>query len=230
MWLRVAVQCGLRTPRRSRAALPDAASFSPSRSSLSRWPGLRRPWALALLAGLVLCACRTPKQPASSPSASPSSTLALESSAFEAGAIIPTVHTCRGKDIAPELSWDGVPEGTESLVLIMDDPDGPSPENPRFTFVHWVVYDLPPETRHLPEGVRSRDLPAGSRVAPNDFGLRRYSGPCPPVGRHRYVFKLYALDTTLGRVPFASNDRVLAAMEGHVLDRTELVGRFQRGD
>ncbi|MEE2827998.1 MAG: YbhB/YbcL family Raf kinase inhibitor-like protein [Myxococcota bacterium] len=185
--------------------------------------------AVLLLAG-TLGACRTPKQPAAAPSALSVSTLTLDSPAFEAGAIIPRTHTCQGKDIAPELRWSGLPEGTQSLVLIMDDPDGPSPENPRFTFVHWVVYDLPATAGGLPEAVRSRDLPEGSRVAPNDFGLRRYNGPCPPQGRHRYIFKLYALDTTLGALPFAANDGVLAAMEGHVLDRTELIGRFQRGD
>jgi len=191
-----------------------------------------RLWAMAvaLLVGLSTGGCKTPKQPASSSAAVEASALSLTSSAFDASAIIPTVHTCQGDDIAPELQWSGVPEGTQSLVLIMDDPDGPTPENPRFTFVHWVVYDLPPATSGLPEAVRSKDLPEGSRVAPNDFGLRRYSGPCPPVGRHRYVFKLYALDTTLGPLAFASDAKVLAAMEGHVLDRTELVGRFQRGD
>ena len=122
-------------------------------------------------------------------------TLKLTSPAFGEGLSIPTRYTCEGDDVSPPLSWSGVPAGTKSLALIVDDPDAPDPKAPRMTWVHWVVYDMPVSTVGLPEAVR--ELPAGSRPGLNDWKRTGYGGPCPPIGRHRYFHKLYALDVEL---------------------------------
>jgi Raf kinase inhibitor-like YbhB/YbcL family protein len=153
--------------------------------------------------------------------------LSITSDAFEAGAGIPEKFTCDGADVAPPLGIDGVPDGARSLALIVDDPDAPDPAAPKRTWVHWVLYDLPPATRRLPEG--GGDPPPGARPGTNDFGHTRYGGPCPPIGRHRYFFKLYALDRALGDLKAPTKARLLNAMEGHVVARAELVGTYQRG-
>ena len=150
----------------------------------------------------------------------------LHSPAFEPGAEIPLRHTCEGDDVAPALHWHGVPAGTASLVLIVDDPDAPDPAAPRMTWVHWVVVDLPPTAHALPEG--GRPLPAGAREGLNDWGRTGYGGPCPPIGRHRYVFKLYALDTLLPALARPTKAAVEQAMHGHVLAQADLVGTYRK--
>src|SRR5207342_482650 len=124
--------------------------------------------------------------------------MTLNSPAFQQNAHIPSKYTCEGEDVSPPLTWEGVPNGAKSLVLIIDDPDAPDPKAPKMVWVHWVVYDLPPTTGGLPEGVTTAQLPKGAREGKSDFGKLGYGGPCPPIGRHRYFFKLYALDTVLG--------------------------------
>ena len=138
-------------------------------------------------------------------------------------------YTCEGRDFAPPLKWSGVPEGTRSLVLIMDDPDAPDPKAPRMTYVHWVLYNLPPDSGGLPEGVTSKTLPAGTLEGLNDWKRTGYGGPCPPIGRHRYFHKLYALDVVLKDLKQPTKAQLLKAMEGHVLARAEIVGTYKKG-
>ena len=140
---------------------------------------------------------------------------------------IPAVHTCDGRDTAPSLQWSGAPAGTKSFVLIVDDPDAPDPAAPKRTYVHWVLYDIPSDATGLPDGATSASLPRGTREGLNDWDRTGYGGPCPPIGRHRYFFKLSALDTTLGDLGRATKTDVERAMQGHVLERTELVGTYQ---
>ncbi|MGQ0538844.1 MAG: YbhB/YbcL family Raf kinase inhibitor-like protein [Gemmatimonadaceae bacterium] len=153
----------------------------------------------------------------------------ITSTAFQQMGEIPRRYTCDGEDLSPPLAWDGVPNEAKSLVLIVDDPDAPDPAAPKKTWVHWVVYDIPVSTQTLPEGVQAAALPEGAREGVNDFGGRtRYGGPCPPIGRHRYFHKLYAVDTTLGNRGAMSKADLVKAIEGHVLAATELVGTYQR--
>ncbi len=148
----------------------------------------------------------------------------LTSSAFEHEGTIPTKYSCDGQDISPPLSWSDPPEGTESFVLIADDPDAPAG-----TWVHWVLYNIPTDARELPEALPAQDtLDNGSLHGRNSWGRNDYGGPCPPSGTHRYLFKLYALDTTLELEPGAKKTKVLNAMEGHILAQTELMGTFSR--
>ncbi len=150
----------------------------------------------------------------------------LTSTAFADHGPIPTKYTCEGQDIAPPLAWGGAPAGTRSFALIVDDPDAPDPAAPRMTWVHWVLYDLPASAHALPEG--GRPLPAGTREGLNDWHRTGYGGPCPPIGRHRYFFKLYALDTALGDLQLPSKAKLEQAMRGHVLAHAELVGTYQK--
>jgi Raf kinase inhibitor-like YbhB/YbcL family protein len=150
--------------------------------------------------------------------------LSLTSSAFASGADMPSLYTCDGRDISPPLAWAGVPEQAKSLVLIVDDPDAPDPKAPRMTWVHWVAYNLPPDTSGLAEG---GGLPAGAIAGINDFQHTRYGGPCPPIGRHRYFFKLYALDRVLPDLGHATKAQVERAMAGHVLAQAQLIGTYQ---
>lgn len=154
--------------------------------------------------------------------------LALTSSAFAPDGEIPARCTCDGEDRSPPLGISGVPEATRSLVLIMDDPDAPDPDAPRMVYVHWIVYDLPPDTRTLAEGVGTRAGAHGGRDGLNDWDRTGYGGPCPPIGRHRYFHKLYALDTTLGDLGAVRKDALLAAMQGHVIASAELVGTYRK--
>jgi Raf kinase inhibitor-like YbhB/YbcL family protein len=150
----------------------------------------------------------------------------LTSSAFVDGGAIPPRYTCDGADIAPPLAWRDAPPGSRSFALIVDDPDAPDPAAPKTTWVHWVLYDLPAGTTALPEG--GRPLPAGTREGRNDWQRTGYGGPCPPVGRHRYFFKLYALDAPLGELRAAKKADVETAMQAHVLARAELVGTYEK--
>jgi len=155
--------------------------------------------------------------------------LTLSSSAFEPNGAIPREYTCDGSDVSPPFAWSGVPDGTKSLALIVDDPDAPDPKSPKMTWVHWVLYDIPPSAAGLPKAAKSRDLPEGTRVGVNDWKRTGYGGPCPPIGRHRYFHKLYALDTTLGDLGAVTKAGLEDAMRGHVLAQAELVGTYQRG-
>ena len=155
-------------------------------------------------------------------------TLTLTSPAFTHNGPVPARLTCDGRDLSPELRWSNVPTGTQSLALIVDDPDAPDPAAPRMTWVHWVLYNLSPATAGLPEGVAVRDLPSGTRQGVNDWGRTGYGGPCPPIGRHRYFHKLYALDTVLPDLRQPTKAALEQAMAGHVLASVELVGTYQR--
>jgi Raf kinase inhibitor-like YbhB/YbcL family protein len=139
---------------------------------------------------------------------------------------MPTVHTCEGKDVAPALSWSAAP-GAKSYALIVDDPDAPDPKAPKMTWVHWVLFNIPASATSLPEGAQKKDLPPGTGEGINDWKEPGYRGPCPPIGRHRYFFKVYALDTTLS-LERPSKAQLEKAMEGHVLDKGELVGTYQK--
>jgi len=155
--------------------------------------------------------------------------MTLTSPAFKHDGHIPSKHTCEGDDISPSLAWDGVPERTKSLVLIVDDPDAPDPKAPQRIWVHWVVYNLPPATKSLPENAGKAGLPQGAVAGLNDFKKAEYGGPCPPIGRHRYFHKLYALDTTLD-LKGATKSQIEGAMKGHVVAEAELIGTYQKGD
>jgi Raf kinase inhibitor-like YbhB/YbcL family protein len=155
-------------------------------------------------------------------------TFTLQSPAFAPNGEIPAVHTCDGPDISPALRWSGAPPGTRSFVLIVDDPDAPDPAAPKRTYVHWVLFDIPADADNLPQGVASSALPAGTREGFNDWDRAGYGGPCPPIGRHRYFFKLSALDTVLGDLGRAKKADVERAVKGHVLAHAELVGTYAR--
>lgn len=173
--------------------------------------------------GLLLGGCVAKNQP---PATLPESskTLKLSSPAFSADGLIPAKYTCNGENLSPALSWDEPPAGTQSFVLLVTDPDAPSK-----TFVHWVLYDLPPTARELPEGLKTDPILAqGGVQGKSDFGKYGYGGPCPPQGTHRYVFTLYALDTVLDLPPGTKQADVLKAIEGHTLAQAELVGRYGR--
>jgi len=150
----------------------------------------------------------------------------IESPAFQTNGKIPQKYTCDGTDVSPPLVWSGAPEGTKSFALICDDPDAPVG-----TWVHWVIYDLPPDRRELPEAVpKTERLANGAKQGMTDFRRVGYGGPCPPPGKpHRYFFKLYALDTPLDLPPKATKADLLMAVNGHVLAQAELVGLYQRG-
>ncbi len=152
----------------------------------------------------------------------------LTSSAFADGQEIPREHTCDADDVSPPLTWAGIPEGAESLVLIVDDPDAPDPAAPKMTWVHWVLYNLPPSATALPVGVTAVELPSGTREGLNDWKRTGYGGPCPPIGRHRYFHKLYALDVNLPNLGEATKAVVEQAMVGHVLATAQLVGTYER--
>ena len=153
----------------------------------------------------------------------------LTSSAFAQLADIPRQYTCEGGDQSPPLAWSGVPAAAKSLVLIVDDPDAPDPTAPRMTWVHWVAYNLPPDSTGIAAGKSgTAALPAGTREGTNDWRQTGYRGPCPPVGRHRYFHKLYALDTVLPDLGAATKAAVEKAMQGHVLDQCELVGHYEQ--
>lgn len=148
----------------------------------------------------------------------------LESTSFSNNGSIPKQYTCDGEDLSPPLSWSEPPAETKSFVLICDDPDAPFG-----TFVHWVLYNLPPETRQLSENMsRNAEFSNGAVHGKTDFGKLGYGGPCPPSGTHRYFFKLYALDRQLDLGSGATKKQVEAAMKGHVLASAELMGRYTR--
>ncbi len=152
----------------------------------------------------------------------------ISSTTFTHNGAIPTVHTCEGNDTSPALTWSGAPAATKSFALIVDDPDAPDPSAPKVTWVHWVLYDIPPSSSGLPQGVGAKDLPAGTREGTNDWKRTGYGGPCPPIGRHRYFFKLYALDAVLPDLGKPTKKDLEKAMEGHIVAKAELMGTYQK--
>ncbi len=152
----------------------------------------------------------------------------LKSAAFDNGKEIPLKYTCQGENISPPLTWENVPANTRSLVLIVDDPDAPDPKAPKMTWVHWVLYNIPPDADSLSENIHSSRLPKGTKQGLNGWRKKGYGGPCPPIGRHRYFHKLYALDTILKNLENPTKARVEAAMKGHIIARAELVGTYEK--
>ena len=155
-------------------------------------------------------------------------TLTLRSDAFDDGGAIPARYTCSGQDISPPLRWSGVPANARSLVLIVDDPDAPDPKAPKMTWVHWLVYNIPPQTTAFGADAATAGLPAGAHQGRNDWGRSGYGGPCPPIGRHRYFHKLYALDTELDGLNTPTKSKLEAAMQGHIIAQATLVGTFEK--
>lgn len=150
--------------------------------------------------------------------------ITITSPVFQEGAMIPFDHTCDGANVSPPLQWKGIPQGAKSLVLIADDPDAPTGD-----WVHWVFYDLPPDTVELPFAVPNVErIPSGGTQGRTDFGSIGYGGPCPPRGMHRYFFKVYALDVMLYLKPGATKKELLKAMQGHVLANGVLMGTCER--
>jgi hypothetical protein len=154
--------------------------------------------------------------------------MVITSPAFEHEGGIPLKYTCDGEDVSPPLDWSNVPEGAKSLVLIVDDPDAPDPKAPKMTWVHWVLYNIPPDATGLPEGVKTSALPEGTSEGINDWKRTGYGGPCPPIGTHRYFHKLYALDTILPKMNKPTKADIEKAMKGHVLAHAELIGKYKR--
>jgi Raf kinase inhibitor-like YbhB/YbcL family protein len=155
-------------------------------------------------------------------------TLSIQSKSFGHDEMIPADYTCDGRNISPPLAWSGIPPAAKSLALIVDDPDAPDPAAPKMTWVHWVLYNIPVAAQGLAENIAAASLPAGTREGLNDWGRQGYGGPCPPIGRHRYYFKLYALDTVLGDLQSPTKEQVEQALKGHILAKAQLVGLYQR--
>jgi Raf kinase inhibitor-like YbhB/YbcL family protein len=194
--------------------------------------------ALAAVATLAILATMAPTGASRALAAPPAAdamrgramSLSLTSSVFTHQGELPARYSCevQGREISPPLSWTGVPAAAKSLALIVDDPDAPDPKAPKTTWVHWVLYNLPPTATGLPEGVDPRDLPPGTREGNNDWHRTGYGAPCPPIGRHRYFWKLYALDTVLPDLGHPDKRRLEQSMQGHVLSHAELVGTYQK--
>lgn len=154
--------------------------------------------------------------------------LALQSADFAHQGEIPKMFTCDGNDTSPALSWSGLPQHSKSLVLIVDDPDAPDPAKPKMTWVHWLLYNIPPTATELPRAVAAKNLPAGTQQGKNDWKRTSYGGPCPPIGRHQYFHKLYALDIELPDLHLPSKAELEKAMAGHIIEQTELIGTYRR--
>jgi len=194
---------------------------------------------LVAIAFLLTAGCHDQSTVASAPPAEnrvsnglPSNTaapvaLTLTSPGFAADAAIPAKYSCEGQNVSPPLAWSGAPPSTKSFVLIVQDPDAPDPDVPTKVVTHWVVYNLPPSSLAISEG--ASDLPAGALQAKNEKGDKRYMGPCPPKGRHRYFFKLYALDTMLHELNDVGEKEVEESIQEHVVGTGELIGTYQKG-
>ena len=153
----------------------------------------------------------------------------ITSSAFKDGDEIAAKYTCEGNDLSPPLTFSDVPEDAKSLVLIVDDPDAPDPAAPKMVYVHWVLYDIPRSVASIDESGEQRVVKAGAHQGKNDWSRTGYGGPCPPIGRHRYFFKLYALDAMLGDLRTPTKKDLEKAMQGHILATAELMGTYERG-
>jgi Raf kinase inhibitor-like YbhB/YbcL family protein len=162
--------------------------------------------------------------------AADTATLSISSSAFQPQGTIPSTYTCQGKDVSPPLSWKGVMKNVQSLVLIVDDPDAPDPRAPKMTWVHWVLYNIPPEVSGLPEGVVDDNLPPKTLSGKNDWKKTGYQGPCPPIGRHRYFHKIYALDVVLPDLNAPTKTQLEQAMKGHIVGQGEIIGTYEKSN
>lgn len=160
--------------------------------------------------------------------AADNASLTLSTPAFDNPGQIPTANTCDGPGIAPALHWQHVPAGTRSLALIVTDPDAPDPKAPKTTWVHWIVYNLPATSQGLPQAIKADALPAGSHSGANSWHHKGYGAPCPPIGQHRYIFTLYALDTRLPDLDTPGRGKLTQAMTGHILAEAQVVGLYQR--
>ncbi len=179
---------------------------------------------LVVISILLFCSCKDSEQAGSGAVGGKKMEIKITSPAFEDGGLIPAKYTCDGADISPPLQWDAVPEGTQSIALISDDPDAPVG-----TWVHWVLFNLPADTRELAENIPpDKTLANGARQGITDFGRIGYGGPCPPSGTHRYFFKIYALDTKIDLAAGARKRDLLKAMEGHILSQGQLIGKYRR--
>jgi Raf kinase inhibitor-like YbhB/YbcL family protein len=154
--------------------------------------------------------------------------LKITSIAFEQGRDIPARYTCEGEDVSPPLAWSGIPSNAKTIALIVDDPDAPDPAKPQRVYVHWVVYNIPVSATSLNENASKGGMPKGAVQGTNDWGKPEYGGPCPPIGRHRYFFKLYVLDSELTGLSAASKADLERAMKGHVIDSGELIGTYKK--
>ncbi|MBI2790701.1 MAG: YbhB/YbcL family Raf kinase inhibitor-like protein [Gammaproteobacteria bacterium] len=152
----------------------------------------------------------------------------ISSNAFEDGGEIPSLYTCEGKNISPKLIWKGIPSAAKSLVLIVEDPDAPDPKAPKMVWLHWVLYNIDPNTTGLPENVAIRDLPRGTQRGLTSWKNENYGGPCPPIGRHRYFHRLYALDIVINNLEKPTADQLREAMEGHIIEEAVLMGTYEK--
>lgn len=152
----------------------------------------------------------------------------LSSSAFAPNGSIPSKYTCEGADTSPPLQWSDAPDGTRTFALIVDDPDAPDPAKPQRVYVHWVLYDIPASTSKLAENAAKGGLPSGALQGANDWGKHTYGGPCPPIGRHRYFFKLYALDGKLKALKNPNKAKLEKAMQGHIIGDAQLIGTYEQ--
>ena len=177
-----------------------------------------------LMTLFLVCACEETEEDKSESEGVGKMEINITSTAFQDGGMIPAKYTCDGQDISPPLAWQGIPDGCKSIALVNDDPDAPMG-----TWVHWVMYNIPPETSQLPEDVPpDKVLPNGARQGMTDFRRVGYGGPCPPSGTHRYFFKIYALDIQPDLDAGATKKQLLAAMQGHILAEGQLVGKYKR--
>jgi Raf kinase inhibitor-like YbhB/YbcL family protein len=152
----------------------------------------------------------------------------VRSSSFDDRRDIPSKYTCEGKDISPPLSWSDPPKGTVTFALIVDDPDAPDPKAPKMTWVHWILFNIPATTRELKEEITPEELPIGAQEGMNDYRRTAYGGPCPPIGRHRYFFKLYALSSEISGLNRPTKRELEKAMEGLILAKVELMGTYEK--
>jgi Raf kinase inhibitor-like YbhB/YbcL family protein len=152
----------------------------------------------------------------------------LRSSVFQAGGAIPRRYTCQGEDVSVPLEWDGAPDKAKSFALIVDDSDAPDPAAPRIVWTHWLLYNIPADAKILKEAVKPNELPPGTLEGLNDWKRTGYGGPCPPIGRHRYFHKLYALDTLLPDLGEPNKGALERAMQGHIVAQAELIGTYQK--
>lgn len=152
----------------------------------------------------------------------------LSSSAFSSQGPIPSKYTCEGKNVSPPLTWTGAPAATRSFALIVEDPDAPDPANPKTVWVHWILYNIPAEFDSLPEHLEK--LPPGVGVGVNDWHKKSYGGPCPPIGRHRYFHRLFALDRVLPDLKAPNKATLEKVMQGHILAEAQLIGTFAAED
>ena len=184
---------------------------------------------IACMLALAPCVCCA-REPGGAMTHEPhaATPLQLRSPDFQADGPLPARFTCDGESVSPALQWTGMPSGTRSLALIVDDPDAPDPAAPQRTWVHWVLYDLPADSTGLPQGARAEQLPQGTREGHNDWNRSGFGAPCPPKGRHRYVHTLYALDTVLPDLHGPDKAQLLGHMKGHVLATARLVGTYER--